>query len=202
MLSHLAYAKWKIRHDLHKRLCPYPWTERGMFLVELCMKKRLRVERVAEIGVWRGHTSQVLLHFLPGIRSYHLVDPWANYADYEKSGDAKANEAIALARDLCAERLDPFRNKLVWHAMYSHEAAGRVEPGSLDLVFIDGNHDYDYVKRDIACWLPKLRRGGILAGHDLDWKDAPGVRRAVEESFGSDWSAGPDMVWWRIHDGG
>lgn len=198
MLSLLAHLKWKLRHDIHKKLCPYPWTERGMFLVELCMRQRVRVEHVAEIGVWKGHTSQVLLHFLPGIKNYHLVDLWKNYPDYEKSGDAKANDLLQQAQAVCAERLEMFARKLVWHPVASRAAADEVADASLDLVFIDGNHDYEYVKEDIACWLPKVRPGGILAGHDLDWKDAPGVRRAVQEAFGGDWSAGPDLVWWRV----
>ena len=35
---------------------------------------------------------------------------------------------------------------------------------SLDFVFIDGNHEYDFVFSDIKNWLPKVKRGGVLAG--------------------------------------
>lgn len=51
---------------------------------------------------------------------------------------------------------------------------------SLDFVFIDASHDYDSVKADIKVWLPKIKDGGLLAGHDYG---SPGVSRAVNEAF-------------------
>jgi predicted O-methyltransferase YrrM len=51
-----------------------------------------------------------------------------------------------------------------------------------DLVFIDANHSYKNVKNDILCWLPKLKQGGTISGHD--YCDAwPGVKQAVDEIF-------------------
>jgi hypothetical protein len=59
------------------------------------------------------------------------------------------------------------------------------EDESLDFVFIDANHEYAPVRADILAWLPKVKRDGVIAGHDYhgDW---PGVQRAVEEIFGQD----------------
>jgi cephalosporin hydroxylase len=62
----------------------------------------------------------------------------------------------------------------------SVEASKLYKDGNLDFVFIDAMHTYDAVKEDIAAWLPKVRVGGVLAGHDYDW---PEVRRAVDEAF-------------------
>ncbi|MES2199322.1 MAG: class I SAM-dependent methyltransferase [Chlamydiota bacterium] len=64
-------------------------------------------------------------------------------------------------------------------------------------MFIDGNHDYDFVKEDIKLWLPKVRAGGILAGHDYDpeGKEFSGVKRAVDELLGTDISMGKGRVW-------
>ncbi len=53
----------------------------------------------------------------------------------------------------------------------------------LAAVFIDGEHDYENCKADIAVWLPKVRSGGLLAGHDFT-DGFPGVPRAVREAFG------------------
>jgi cephalosporin hydroxylase len=50
----------------------------------------------------------------------------------------------------------------------------------IDVVFIDASHDYESVKADIKAWLPKIKDGGIIAGHDIDF---PEVWRAVRESF-------------------
>ncbi len=65
----------------------------------------------------------------------------------------------------------------------SSESARFFEDGSVDFVFIDADHVYDRVKEDILAWLPKVKPGGIIAGHDYN---APhGVERAVNEIFGT-----------------
>ena len=46
------------------------------------------------------------------------------------------------------------------------------------MVFIDGGHEYEEVKRDILIWKERLRPGGLLCGHDVSW---PGVRKALTE---------------------
>jgi len=63
----------------------------------------------------------------------------------------------------------------------SAEAAAMYTDGILDFVFIDGNHHYKMVKWDIELWLPKLKPGGILAGHDYGQPSWPGVEKAVKE---------------------
>ena len=62
----------------------------------------------------------------------------------------------------------------------SSEVVSQFEDESLDVVFIDLTHTYESVKEDIGLWLPKVKRGGILSGHDYEdsW---PGVVKAVDE---------------------
>jgi hypothetical protein len=67
--------------------------------------------------------------------------------------------------------------------MPSAQAVTLFDDGSLDFVFIDGDHGYEAVRRDLTTWFPKVRRGGILGGHDYVNNDFPGVRRAVDEFF-------------------
>jgi predicted O-methyltransferase YrrM len=68
--------------------------------------------------------------------------------------------------------------------MTSLEASKLFENGSLDFVFIDGDHSYQGCSTDIDCWFPKLKSGGLLSGHDYrDDKDY-GVKRAVHEFLG------------------
>jgi DNA-binding transcriptional LysR family regulator len=79
-------------------------------------------------------------------------------------------------------------------------AAGDVFNGSLDFVFIDADHSYTAVKRDIAEWAPKVRDGGWLGGHDYHPRKFPGVVKAVEStSFGRPVHHLPGTIWgvWR-----
>ena len=51
----------------------------------------------------------------------------------------------------------------------------------VDLVFIDGDHTYDHVKADLQSWMPHIRDGGILCGHDYGWDKWDGVKQAFDE---------------------
>jgi len=71
------------------------------------------------------------------------------------------------------------------HTTYSYKAASLYEDNSLDFVFIDASHDYENVKKDIEAWLPKIKLGGTIGGHDyhITW---PGVIQAVKETIGEE----------------
>jgi hypothetical protein len=74
--------------------------------------------------------------------------------------------------------------------MDSALAAGRFADKSVSFVFIDANHSEESVSRDIAAWLPKVKPGGVLAGHDWPWKSVQaGVRQHIAEPVidGSSW---------------
>ena len=73
------------------------------------------------------------------------------------------------------------------------EAALVMPDASVDFVFVDADHTEEAVARDIATWTPKVRPGGLIAGHDIRW---PTVRRAVAAS-GPFEEAGHDQVWLR-----
>ena len=55
--------------------------------------------------------------------------------------------------------------------------------GLVDLVFIDGDHTYQQVKKDIQMWLPHIVEGGIICGHDYGWEKWPGVKQAFDEEM-------------------
>lgn len=63
-------------------------------------------------------------------------------------------------------------------------ASQRFAPASLDFVFLDSDHRYEHVRREIAAWRQLVRPGGIIAGHDI-LEDSCGVRQAVDEMIGS-----------------
>lgn len=105
----------------------------------------------AEVGVFTGYYSEILCKAMPGL-DLTCVDVW---------GEGKYKRA----EEECLARLAPYGCKIVKE--YSVAAASMVEDASLDFVYIDGAHDYDNVKADIAAWEPKVRVGGIIAGDDF-----------------------------------
>jgi len=95
---------------------------------------------------------------------------------------------------------------VVFMRMDSVSAARYIADGSLDLVYIDADHLYDGVKHDIICWLPKVRIGGIICGHDYDLTGGfTGLIEAVHEMCGEVATintGGEDNnhVWWTSVD--
>ena len=70
------------------------------------------------------------------------------------------------------------------------------ETGEFDFVWIDGDHSYEQVKRDITNYLPKVKKGGIIGGHDYNSNVFTGVKKAVDEFGFKDIQFGDDMTWW------
>lgn len=114
----------------------------------------------AEIGVERGHFSKVLCQSNPSLRLL-CVDAWRPYGGYrEHVSEEKLQDFYEETR----ERLKDQR--AVLHRSFSVPAAAHVDDGSLDFVYIDAAHDLPSVIADLAAWVPKVRAGGIVSGHD------------------------------------
>lgn len=133
----------------------------------------------AEIGVLGGRLSAQLLRELPGLRLL-MVDHWL-------ADSGRLKQAARLRTRFAGPRRKMRHGDSV--AM-----AARAKDCSLDFVFVDGDHTYRGVSRDLAAWAPKVRRGGLLCGHDIDSPAGDGlwkVREAVQEFlYRSRWYAG------------
>ncbi len=77
------------------------------------------------------------------------------------------------------------------------KVAKSFQDNSVDIVFVDAGHDYDEVTKDIIAWLPKIRKNGIMIGHD--YCDAHiDVIRAVNDIFGNNFERGDGRLWYKI----
>lgn len=135
--------------------------------------------QAVEIGTHEGYFAEQLLHRWSG-SCLHAIDPWiTDLEDYHDTieGDREPHYRKAL------ERLTPFvkRGRCEIHRLLSEDAVLLFEDYSLDFVYIDGNHSEKHFKQDVALWMPKIRRGGILAGHDLTGRWGDNIRPTVEE---------------------
>mmetsp|Transcript_12143 Transcript_12143/g.38332 ORF Transcript_12143/g.38332 Transcript_12143/m.38332 type:complete len:206 (+) Transcript_12143:678-1295(+) len=93
-----------------------------------------------------------------------------------------------------------FGSRATLHAVTSEELHGTLpEDYLLDFVFIDGPHTYQNVRRDIQLWQPRIRPGGILAGHDFTCAHPPLLWAVLESRLqggGGEVHVGADGVWW------
>lgn len=128
----------------------------------------------AEIGVERGHFSAALCQAVPGLRLV-CVDAWQAYPGYREHVTQEKLDRFHL--ETC-ERLAPYGCQII--RAWSQDAARLVPDGSLDFVYIDANHTLDHVIADLGSWIPKVRSGGIVAGHDYGRASVGQVREAVD----------------------
>lgn len=140
---------------------------------------------VAEIGSWGGG-SALAIHEGLGQRSHeiHCIDTWDGgiQADLRKQIELWGGPDVLF--DVFRKNMGSLiHDKVVFpHRMTSLEAAEHLD-FPFDMVFVDAGHDYESCYEDIMAWLPRVRDGGILCGHDY-CEDFPGVVRAVNEVFG------------------
>ena len=102
-----------------------------------------------------------------------------------------SNMLLNFSRNMKTFGLDPYI------VCGNSEKLARMLPTEADLIFIDADHSYEWVKRDINALYPKVRSGGILSGHDYGNENI-GVKKAVDEVFGEGcWILGT-WVWKKV----
>lgn len=119
----------------------------------------------AEIGVAAGFNAKEMLDNLADMTLY-LIDPYCPYfseTDKEKQQsfhDQKKQEMLV--------ELETHKARCEFIFEDSETASQKFCRGLFDYVYIDANHDVVNVIRDIVLWKPKVKKGGILAGHDFN----------------------------------
>ena len=168
----------------------YYQTIQGWFdyeeVIRLAIDKATDGAKFVEIGAWKGKsaafagveilnsgkdiTYYAVDHFLGSEEHRNPVSPHYDYASI--SGDLKAQYLV---------NIEPVKSVVKTLDMQSGEASKKFKKQSVDFVYIDGSHDYDSVCVDIEIWLPKLKPGGMIGGHD--YTTHQGVREAVDTYF-------------------
>ena len=131
-----------------------------------------------EIGVYKGLNSKSILRNL-NIKKLYLVDPFKEYEDYLNSENNKNQRHLDKVFLECKKRLRKWNNKIVFIKKFSDAAVTDVPDA--DFIYIDGNHEYQYVLKDIENYWKKVKKNGILAGHDINWGENHPVLKAVKD---------------------
>jgi predicted O-methyltransferase YrrM len=124
-----------------------------------------------EVGIDTGKTTFFLLDNIPDLIIYAIDTDTSKF--YNKN-----------IKEKYGDRLIPMQG-------YSYDMADKLPNNFADIVFIDADHSYEAVKKDILKYSPKLKETGLLTGHDIDY---PGVNQAVKEMINT-FDVGPNFVW-------
>ena len=141
----------------------------------------------AEVGTWQGRSLACMLQNVQRngkTVTQYAIDTWGGSVqeDWQVQSVAQRGGAAAM--------LDQFEKNMSDCGVFgmvtsildsSMGAVTRFADGSLDFVFIDGDHSEDEVFADITAWMPKLKPRGLIAGHDMHW---PSVQAGVNKFFG------------------
>jgi hypothetical protein len=142
-----------------------------------------------EVGVARGGFTATILGKWHGKR-LHGVDPWSEMSEDGKYVDI-ANVPQAQHEQNYQEtqrRLHPFGDRCAIHRTTSRQAAAGFRDRSLDFVYLDARHYREALLEDLELWAPKIRPGGILAGHDYLDGTLPSGRFEVKTTV-DQWAA-------------
>lgn len=144
---------------------------------------------VAEIGVAEGTFSAAILQ-AAAPRRLHLIDPWehqdsASYAPDPNNVTQDENEA-RYQGVRARFRAEIERGQVVVHREFSGQLAPRFADGELDWVYLDGLHTFEGVTADLESYAPKVRKDGLILGHDYAAHEAArqmqfGVVEAVDD---------------------
>jgi len=172
-MNTLQYIVDKYKVDLNSKvpigLNFSRWKELPILFKELGFKKGV------EIGTYRGQFAETMCKLIPEL-DLTCVDAWTVYKGYKDYG-VNDLETVAYAEAKTRSEKHGFKLMKAW----SLDAVKNFEDESLDFVFIDGNHDFRHVTEDVDEWSKKVKKGGIVAGHDFfrNHHKGFGVREAI-----------------------
>jgi len=146
----------------------------------LAMPNRINI--FVEIGSYGGESMQSFWD-TGKIEFAYCVDPWENGWASEDPADRKVDMADI---EVLFDQKHSANDHIFKLKMTSENACFHFRGSIIDMVYIDANHLYEFVKEDILRWLPKIVSGGIISGHDYGFSPCPGVKKAVDEIFGMD----------------
>jgi len=169
------YDWWYIKSNGEKILSFF---ENRPFFQELIGKKDLVG---IEIGVDSGTNANHICSNLD-IKKLYLIDPYSSYNNMSGNGVMPSDEVGVKCYLTAKNILNSFEDKLMWLIGLSEEMYKHVTE-MVDFVYIDGNHRYAYVKKDIELYLPLIKEGGLLGGHDFKFGEESDVCRAVIETL-------------------
>lgn len=154
-----------------------------------------KCKTIVELGSWKGRsTSWLMAAANQNGGTLYAVDHFKGSAEHKTRPDLpnlKADFDTNIRRVKMRLGLpDSCLSVMVTDSLL---ASLRFEDETVDLIFIDASHEYEAVKADLTTWLPKIKRGGIITMHDINF-DGP---RQVFHEFGGICGSIDSLGWWK-----
>ena len=181
--------------DIEQLLNTNYWFNYQNFYTDIANRK---YKTLVEVGVWKGHSISFLASKIKELNydaKIYAVDLFEDAIDEKWTKNLK--EEISVITKIYNKVLE---NNEVRHMITdikgtSWEMANNFEDESVDFVFIDAGHEYDSVVKDITSWLPKIKKGGIISGHD--YFNPCGVKQAVDELITDVKFCSDGIIWYK-----
>lgn len=127
--------------------------------------------KAVEVGTFEGDYAHQILKTWTG--KLYLVDVWCKLNDDEYQDVLNSCDPVVTYTN-CFNNIKGHERRCHMLRCFSEDALDLFDDESLDFVYIDANHKYEFVKKDLEMWYPKVRKGGVFAGHDyfrMFWYD-------------------------------
>ena len=145
---------------------------------------------VVEIGSYMGRSTKALAIAAAG--KVFAVDTWHGSEEDEEGTKTRAVPPDELyATFIRNMRYEIIEGKVIPLRCDSVQGADLLQDYKFDVIFLDAGHDYEWVTRDIKAWLPLLKKGGVMVGHDLPH---PRMEEALNDYL-KGWTPSVGMLW-------
>lgn len=181
--DHLDAASW-VDKQIEYGSQEFTVSGRGLLPYLLDMKSDLVG---CEIGVCHGFTTEYLLKNAASIKKIYAVDNYPTFVDW--NGTRITQERQQETKNRCYKKLSIYENRVIFAYEKSQIFVHNLSDESLDFVFIDGDHSYEATLSDCQLYWPKVKSGGLFAGHDINLTSVNNAVRQFVESNNLDFSS-------------
>jgi hypothetical protein len=152
------------------------WSDSYPHLSKLINDHDLKIG--VELGVAAGRHSEYILRNTK-IEKLWSIDRWQHVVGYDDPMNLPQKDHDELYEYVC-KKLSFFGERCTVLRSDTTTASNLFQDQTLDFVYVDADHSYEGCKRDLLAWIPKIKFGGFITGHDLNW---PTVYRAISEAL-------------------
>ena len=166
------------------------------FVTDICTGIKDGV--VVELGCYAGKSTAVMAFICKtNGSSYHAVD---NFHGSDPKDTATRNQRSRDMKQVFETNMKSLQllDYINLHKMDSAESSSMFDDESVDFCFVDASHLPEDVQKDINAWWPKIKRGGILGGHDYQWSGVRGVVDAFVSANQLKLILGSDRQCWKV----